>query len=164
MDGVAHLVHEREHIVERALEVEQHIGMHARACRIRARALALVLVNVDPAVFKALADEREIILAERRERLERDLLRLLKRELHLHALDDRHIQVVHMQLVHAEQLFAQLDIAVHGTEGAVHRVDQIAVDLGRDLGAVECRIERRGILAHLRIEQQLLELRGQRRR
>ena len=116
-------MHEREHIVQRALEVEQYIRVHARACRVRARALALVLVHVDPAVGKAFAEQVQVILAERRERLERDLLGLLEREFHLHAVHDRHIQVVHVQFVHTEQLFSQRNIAVHGRKRAVHRVD-----------------------------------------
>ena len=162
VDGVAHLMHEREHVVERALEVEQYIRMHARACRVGARALALVLVHVDPAVGKAFAEQIQVVLTERRERLQCDLLGLLEREFHLHAVHDRHIQVVHVQLVHAEQLLSQRNIAVHGRKRAVYCIDQIAVNLGRHLVAVERGIQCRGIFSHVREKQQLLKLRGQR--
>ena len=123
VDGVAHLMHKREHIVERALEVEQHIRVYARTCRVRARALALVLVHVDPTVCKAFAEQIQVVLTERRKRLQCDLLGLLEREFHFYAVHDRHIQVVHVQFVHAEQLLSQRNIAVHGRKRAVHRVD-----------------------------------------
>ena len=155
-------MHEREYVVERALEVEQYIRVYARTCRVRARALALVLVHVDPTVCKAFAEQIQVVLTERRKRLQCDLLGLLECEFHFHAVHDRHIQVVHVQFVHAEQLLSQCNIAVHGRKRAVHRVNQVAVNLGRHFIAVKGGIQRRGVLADIREEQQLLELRGQR--
>ena len=158
---MAHLMHEGEHIVQRALEIQEHIGVHARARGIRARALTLVLVHIDPAVCEALAQDGEVILAQRGERPQRDLLGLVEGEFHLHTLDHRNIQVVHVQLVQPEQAAAQRYIAVHGPERAVHRVDQAVVDLRVDLGAVQRGGERRGVFSGVREEQQLLHLRGQ---
>ena len=48
VNRVTHLMHQGEHVVERTLEVQKHIGMHARTRGIRARALAFIFVYVNP--------------------------------------------------------------------------------------------------------------------
>ena len=53
---------------------------------------------------------------------------------------------------------------MHGRQRAAHRVDQVVVNGGRHLGPVERRVQRGGIFARVGKEQQLLHLRGQRRR
>ena len=58
MNRVPHLMRQCKLAVQRSRVVEQHIRMHARARRIRARALAGVLIDVNPAVLESLLQNR----------------------------------------------------------------------------------------------------------
>lgn len=63
MYRVAHLVDQREHVVQRALEVQQNHGIHAKAAgRICPAALAGVLIHVNPAVREAFSHNGQILL------------------------------------------------------------------------------------------------------
>ena len=130
VDRVTHLMHEREHIVERAFEIQEHKGMHARARRIRTRALALIFVYINPAIVETFAQQVQIILSKGRQRFERDLLGFVKGEFHLYALDHRDVQIIHVQC-----------------KRAVHCVDQVVVDRRINFGAVERGGKRRRIFA-----------------
>ena len=58
-------MHQRENIIERLCIVEEHIGVHAiYAGGIGARALALVLVDIDPALVIGLFHNGEVLFAE----------------------------------------------------------------------------------------------------
>ena len=66
---VTHLVRRREHVVERVGVVQQHVRVRAvHRRRVRARALAFVLVDVDPAALEALAQPLLVVRPERRDR------------------------------------------------------------------------------------------------
>ena len=68
---VPHLVRQREHVVERVGVVQEHVRVRAvHRRRVRARPLALVLVDVDPAARKTLPHARLILGAERRHGLD----------------------------------------------------------------------------------------------
>ena len=65
MNSVAHLVRQSELAVKSVLVVQQDVRVYPRACGIRSAALALVFVDVYPAVF----DSLEIGRASCRERV-----------------------------------------------------------------------------------------------
>ncbi len=68
---VAHLVRQREHVVERVGPVQEHVGMHAvDGGRVGAAALAVVFVDVDPALVEAAPHARLVVGAERLDRLD----------------------------------------------------------------------------------------------
>jgi hypothetical protein len=128
VQGVAHLVGQGEHAVQIVLVVQEHIGVGpGRAGGIGAAALAGVFINVDPAVVKALAQKRRVVLAQHAQGLQHGLLGLLKGDLPGGVGHDGHIDVGHVQLVRAQQLFAQGDIAVHLVQVGVHGVDEVFV-------------------------------------
>ena len=62
---------QREHGVERVVVVQQHVRMRAvHRRRVRAAALARVLVHVDPAAVERLAHVLLVVGAERRDRID----------------------------------------------------------------------------------------------
>ena len=63
-----------------------------------------------------------------------------------------------MQLLHAQQLLAQTDIAVHFVHVLVNRLNEILVDGGGDVGGVQRRFKGRVVLPRLGEEFQLLVL------
>ena len=163
MQRVAHLVCQRELAVERAGVVQQHIRMHRGACGICAGALADVFIDVDPAVVEALLQHLAVVLAHAGQRFQNSLLRIGKLDVRVGLRDQRRIEVIHVQLVHAQQLLAQADIAVHLIEILVDGLDQLMVNARRDLGAVERSLQRRGVFACVGKELQLLDVGVKRR-
>ena len=67
---VTHLVGRREDVVERVGVVEEHVRVRAvHRCRVGARALAFVFVDVDPAALEARAETLLVVRTERCDRL-----------------------------------------------------------------------------------------------
>ena len=135
--------------------------MDARACGICAGALARVFIDVDPTVVEALLQHLAVVLAERSQRVVNGLLGLFDGRAAAHALNERAVQVVHMQLVHAEELLAQVDIAVHLVQILVNGLDEVRVDARRNVCDIERSLHGRAVLTGLREELQLFDLRGQ---
>ena len=62
VDGVAHLMDQREHIIEFALEVEQDHRVHAVAAgRVGATTFARRFVYVNPTLRKAAAHQGQVV-------------------------------------------------------------------------------------------------------
>ena len=159
MDGVSHLVDQREDIVQRAVKVQKHVGMHAvDADRVGAAPLALVLTDIDPAVPERLPHVRQILLPERRECLQGRLLRLLVGDGNRVALHHRHVDIVHVELLNPEKPLPQAHISVKAVHVMMHGADQPVADRGRDVVLVHRRLEIRPVLPRLRIECELLYL------
>ena len=164
VQGVTHLVRQGEHAVEGVLVVEQDVGVRfPGAGGIGAAALALVLVHVDPAVLEALPEQRGVILAQHRQRFQHGLLRLGEGNLRRGLRHDGGVHVVHVQLVHAEELLAQGDVGVHLVEVPVHGLNETVVDALGHLGRVQGGGEGVVIAAGGGLKTQHLKLRVQRR-
>ena len=139
---MAHLVDEREHVVELALEVHEDDRMHAKATGgIGAAALAGCLVHVNPSLGQTLAHDLQVVLAQGFECFEYEIARFLVGELHVDVFHDGHVEVIEVQFVDAEYLLAQLDVLVHGGEMLVHARDEVGVDLGGYLVLVEAIVK-----------------------
>ena len=157
--GVAHLVDEGEDIVQGAVVVEQHVGMHAvHAGGVGAGALALILRHVDPSLRVGLLHDVHILLAHRREGLEGQFFRLLVGDALVPVLDHGHVDVVHVQLVHAQQVLAQGHIAVHRRQAAAHAVDQAVAHGGGDVVRVHGRLKSGTVFPCPGVEELLLHL------
>ena len=132
---VAHLVAEGGQAVIRVLVVEQHIGRGAvrAAAAIRAGTLVLRLVHVDPALRECAARVLHIILAQRLDRFQEHLERLLDVHADFKAVLRFRVQVVHVQNRHADLLLLDGKILVQRPDAAVHRLDQAVVHLFVDL-------------------------------
>ena len=155
---MTHLMGQRELAVQRSGVVQQDVGMHHRPGGIRAAALALVLVHVDPAVVEAVFQNGAVIVAQRRQRVVNGLLGLLVGNVLVHIFQQGGVHIVEMQLVHAQQLLAQTDIAVHFVHVLVDCLDEVLVHGGRDVGRVQRRFKGRVVLPRLGEEFQLLVL------
>ena len=112
---------------------------------------------------KPSAQHGGIILAEHGERVEHGGLRLLKGDFLRHIGDNGRINIIHVQLVCAEQTAAQGDIAVHLVEVRVDALDETVVNAHRHLGRVERGVEWRGTCARLQKKRSCFELRVKRR-
>ena len=110
---MTHFVRQRKHTVKCILMIEQYIRVNSCTCGICSACFALVLVNVYPAVFKALFEYRKVILAHRCKGFQDSFLSLLKGYLHICVRNNRSIKVIEMQLVNAQKLLSQCNIIVH---------------------------------------------------
>ena len=129
---VAHLVDDRGHFVEGPGEVAEDVRVRmVGARREGAGALALVRVDVDPAVLEGAAHHIAIFFAERLDRLQDDLLRLFIGVFDVEVGDQRRVDIVVVELVEAEHRFAEIHVAVHGGEVVPDRFDEAVVDRGR---------------------------------
>ena len=158
MEGVAHFVGQGELAVQGAGVVQQHKGMDLGSGGVSAAPLALVLVNVDPAVFKALFQDFPVVLSQRIQGIIHRLLCLGKGDFGRNVFQKRGIHIVKMQLVHAQQLFAQAHIAVHFVHILVNRLDQIVINGFRNVGAVHGRFPGGSVLPGIGKELLLLVL------
>ena len=76
----------------------------------------------------------------------------------VHIFQQGGVHIVEMQLIHAQQLLAQADIAVHLVHVGIYGLHQIAVNLRRHVVRIDCRFQRGRIISRLRIENLLLYL------
>ena len=149
-----------EHAVQVVFVVEQHIGVTQGAGGVGAGPLAHVLVHVDPAVVKALLDDGAVGVAHGGQGLIDGVLGLLVGDDLVRAGHHGGVDVVHVELVHPQQLLAQTDIAVH----FVHvLVDEVVVHLGGHPGAGHGGGQGAVVLPGGGEELQLLDLGGEHR-
>ena len=133
--------------------------MHAVDARgIRACPLAFVLADVDPALRVSLPHNGEILFAERGQRFEGELLRLLIGELPVIVGDHRRVHVVHVQLVHAQHFPAQGDIVVHVLDFGMDARDQAVADSRVHIAAANGGLEGGRILPRAGVEDLFLHL------
>ena len=157
--GMAHLMDQGEQIVHIAGIVQQDVRVAVVGTGgVGAAALALVLVHIDPAVFKTFPDHLEIVLSQRGQSLQHGLPGLRKGNLLGYAGDNGGVDVVHMQFVHAQQTFAQAYIAMHLIQIPVHGVHQIPIHLRGYVDHVYGRLQGAVIVAGPGLEDQLFHL------
>src|SRR5579884_590137 len=159
--GVAQFVRQREHAVAVILEVQQDEGEGAIGpAAIGAAALIGRLEDIDPPLVEALHEMMDIVLAQWRERLRDDILRLLVADLLFLLLDNRHVKVIHVQFIELQHALAQLQIAIQQGDMFADRLDQIEVDAGRNIVTRQRVFQTGRVVALSRIEHINLDLRG----
>ena len=140
---MAHLVNEGVDVVKAALEVEEHDRVHALAtCGISAGTLARSLVHVNPAALQTLLDQADVLLTHRCQRLNNKVASLLVGELHVNVVNKRSVDVPEVQLIQAHDTLAQVNVLVERWEVLVNGVNQVVVDLNRNL--VLCKSSLKG--------------------
>lgn len=156
---MAHLVGQGKLAVQIVLVVQQDIGVGtAVAGGVGAAALADVLVHVDPAVAEALLQQGHIVVTQHLQGLQHGLLGLLIGDGLVGVGHDGGVHIVHMQLVHAQQLLAQGNVAVHLVQVVVNGLDEVHVHRHGDLGGVQGGLDGTVVMAGVGKEAQLLEL------
>jgi hypothetical protein len=124
-------------------------AVHRR--RVRARPLAFVLVDVDPAAREPFAHQRLVVGAERRDRVhdpgEHFVVVVLLVEAH-----ERDREVVDVIRRHLQHPAAQLVVAAQRRDAGARRLDQVFDHRGGDVVAVERRLERALVAARARLE------------
>ncbi len=114
MQRVTHLMGQGKHVIKGLVIIQKHkrrtrIGTPG----IGSGGLALIFQHVDPTALHALSQNLDIILAERCQSGRNRLFGFPERYFNVNALDDRSIDIVHMQVIISQRLFAQTHIAVH---------------------------------------------------
>ena len=143
VQGVAHLVNEGVDVVEAALEVEEHNRVHTlTTCGISAGTLARSLVHVNPTTLQTLLDQANVLLTHRCQRLNNKVASLLVSELHVNVVNKRSVDVPEVQLIQAHNALAQVNVLVERWEVLVNSVDEVVVDLNRNL--VLCKSSLKG--------------------
>jgi hypothetical protein len=140
--GVAGLVGEGEDGVERIVVVEQQVRSDAvHAGTVGAAAFALVFVDVDPPAGDELPVLGHVVLAERGDRGDEEVADGGVRVGALRFVD-RDEAVVEVVVLEAEQLLAQLEVALERSGAGADGVDQRLHHGGRNGVAVERGVER----------------------
>ena len=164
VERVPHLVRDCEHRIQGILLIEQHVGVRIAAGGVRAAALALVLVNVDPAVLEALLEDGDVILAKGLQGLYDYLLRLLIGDLAVGVAHYGGVEIVHVELGNAHQLFAELNVLMQVLEVRVDGVDEVVIHGNGDLRPVESGVEGGFVIPCAGVENEALYLRIEERR
>ena len=143
VQGVAHLVNESVNVVEAALEVEEHDRVHTlTTCGISTGALTWGFVHVNPTALQTLFDQVNVLLAHRCQSLNNKVASLLVGELHVNIINKRSVDVPKMQLIQAHDALAQVNVLVERWEILVNSVNEVVVDLNRNL--VLCKSSLKG--------------------
>ena len=158
VDGVAHLVGQSELAGEAVVVVQQNKGMDRRTGRVCAAPLAGGLMDIDPAVGKALPQDGLIFFAQRVQRIVNSLLSLSKGDLLVVIRQDRHIDVIEVQFIQTHQPFPHGHVTVEGGQILMDSLDEVVVDGSGHIGAVQSSIQGAGVLSGVSIELQLLAL------
>ena len=103
---------ERKFAVERVLVVQQNKRVNTTTRRITA-SLALVFVNVNPALVNSLFENRAVLLAHRCQRLVNLGFCLLEVNFIVNTAHNRHIQIIRVQFGQTERFFSDFHIPVH---------------------------------------------------
>ena len=123
---------DRGHFVEAPGEVAEDVRVRmVGAGREGTRALSFVRVDVDPAVPEGTAHDIAVLFAERSDRFQDEVLRLFVGVFGVKVGDQRRVDVVVVELVDPQHLFAEIHVAVHGGQVVPDRFDQAVVDNGR---------------------------------
>src|SRR5713101_3206045 len=91
------------------------------------------LVNIDPSLFKRPTEDFTIVLTQRRKRSQYDLTRILVTYVISRLFHNRHIKIVHMQLIELQQALAQLHITIEQVNMLTDRLNQVVIDADRDI-------------------------------
>ena len=143
VQGVAHLVNESVNVVEATLEVEEHDRVHAlTTCGISTGALTWGFVHVNPTALQALLDQADVLLAHRCQSLNNKVASLLVGKLHINIVNKRSVDVPEVQLIQAHDALAQVNVLVERWEVLVNSVNEVVVDLNRNL--VFCKSSLKG--------------------
>ena len=84
--------------------------------------------------------------------------RLLDGVFERHVRDERRIQVVVVQRVHAQHPLSELKVAMEGWQMPVHAANQLVVHRDRDARLVEGTFQRRAVATGLGLENRLLHI------
>ena len=159
---MAPLVRDRGDRLVVVVVVHQHVRVHVVGIAIHVGAGQLVRarVRIHPAVIESVGHGVDIVLAERRYRFQHELAADVVGQLDV-AVHERRIDVVVMQLRHAQQLRPQAEVAIERRQVRFGLRDQHVEDGHRDIVGIERARNRIGIPAHFRVHRILLELRIQ---
>ena len=134
MQGMAHLMNKGVNVVEAALEVEEHNRVHTlTTCGISTGALTWGFVHVNPTALQTLLDQADVFLTHRCQRLNNKVASLLVGELHVNVVNKRSVDVPEVQLIQAHDALAQVNVLVERWEILVNSVNQVVVNLNRNL-------------------------------
>ena len=132
--GMSHLMGDRGDTVQRPREIGHDIGVGVVGARTEgAAALSAVGVDIDPAGAEPLPDNITVTLSQRGNRIQDHLLCLLVGVLPAAASREGGVEVIVMEFVQRQDLFAKLRILVHGRKVGPHRLDQCVIHFHRDI-------------------------------
>ena len=162
--GVAHLMRDRRHRVERPGEIREDVRLRAvGAVRVRATFLAPVRIYIDPMLPESTLDRRAIVVAERMNRIQDHRLRLFIAVAALHTCRERRIEIIVVKLGYPEDLLAKGHIAIHERHPLMHRRDEMVTNRGRNAFSESIHRLRRLVVPHPRLGDIRLYLAGIRR-
>ena len=125
---------------------------------VRAAAFSFVLHDVHPPVLIGFLQDVHIVLSQGCQGLQRKLLRLVKSHLPFHVLHHRHIDIVHVELLYAEETFPKAHIPVHFIKVAAHAADQPVTDRGIHIVGCDRRLKGGTVVPGPGVESLLLHL------
>ena len=126
---VAGLVHQRKDVVQRAVEVEQHVGVHVvDAGGVGPAHLALPGIDVAPPLVAGAFDKFRVVLAQDGGGFQHQLVRLVEAVFAGAARHDGDKQVVHVAFLNPQHPVAQRDVPLEGGGVGPHGGQQVVVD------------------------------------
>ena len=158
---MSHLVSDRKHVVNCLLIVQKHERMHAvHAPRICAASLASVFVDVNPTALECVCQNLRILFARHFQRLfdEFDCVVIFERKFLL--VDDRSVQIVHIEGFHAKHFLSERNVSVKGFRTFADRFEKFVIASGRHVFVVHRIVERTLESSHFCVEPILFDVAG----
>ena len=150
MQRMAHFMRQCEDRIDISVKAHQHIRMGiVRTPGVSTALFSFVLINIHPALRKALVQQCHIIIPEHGKRFLHDLDRLLIRIFLLVLFRQRNVNIIHMKFIHTEQLFTQCHVAVHRRHFCMDRLEQLVVNRNRDISAIQRCSQCRWIFSYI---------------
>ncbi len=156
---MAQFVGQGGHLVEGAVEVHLHEGVHTvDAVGVGPGLLALVRVDVDPAVGEGLGQALAVVGTQGGGGLEHQVAGLLEGVLLVHGLHGGGVHVAVVHVGQAQHPRPQAHEAMEGRQVGLHGGHQVPVDGGVDGLGIEGGVQAGGILPDLRLEEVPLDV------
>ena len=132
--GVPHLMRDRGDTVQRACKIRHDIRLGIIGSGgICSSLLSFVGENIDPAAGKSISYDIRVVCPQDGHGIQDHLLRLLISIVLFHPVYERRIDVIIVQLIKAEQALAKFYVPVHSRHMSVNGLDQVVINMGRDI-------------------------------
>ena len=159
MNGMPHLMCQCKYTLQIILLVQKHIWMCA-ICRPRicTASFVLILIYIDPSVVEPFFEDRNVFFSHRCKCFDHCLFCFFIGIFLFDIFYQRHIKIIHVQMLHTKDLLSKCHIPMHGRKMSVYCLYQIVIYRLRNISIAQMHSTHTRILAHFCIKALLFQI------